>query len=260
MHLKWFPSMSWDKARQLRNAAQYCFRFRRKGQRHDILRLERELNPLRDIGMESLSSEGIIHGWMEAGWVKISPNGNELRLTEAGNEQLAQWEEEDSLWAQGATEEIKLAKRLKAGEPATNLRKIAQVIRNGTLICVHDPYITVDALLTLLKLGGLGVDICKDLHLLMAPLKAGKAVASIASYLRDLNTEMCSQWKLRSYTGTTKPHRRFLILQDKSVITCGLSLNNINKDEALDRISMGDNLADYDRNFFDKCWVSATPV
>ena len=250
--------MNWDESRQLRHAAQCRLHFLRDGQRKNILDLGRDLELLGYDGMAgSLSSESIIHGWTEGGWVRISPNGSELRLTEAGIEQLAQWEEEDALWNQGATEEIKLAKRLKAGEPAMNLRRIVQVIGNETLVGVHDPYITEDALVTLQKLRGIGIVISKKLRLLTAP-KVGKAAAS--SFLRDLNTEASSQWELRAYTSTIKPHRRFLILQDNCVITCGLSLNNLNKDEALDRIPMGDELAGYDRNFFDSCWVSATQV
>lgn len=246
---------------QLRHAAQYSWRFLRSGQRKDIQDLRSDLDLLGYRGMVgSLSPDDIIHGWAEAGWVRISPNGTELRLTEAGIEQFAQWEEEDALWAQGAPGEIKLAKRLKAGEPARNLRKIAQVVGNGTLTCVHDPYTDVKALETLQKMRDLGVVIAKDLRLLRAPPKAARAAASIASFLRDLNAEMSSQWELRAYASTTTPHRRFLILQDKSVITCGLSLNNINKDEALDWIPNGADLANYDRSFFDTCWVSATPL
>jgi hypothetical protein len=165
-------------------------------------------------------------------------------------EQFAKWEEEDALWEGGVTEEIKFAKRLKAGEPATNLRKLAQVVEGGTLTSVHDPYIDEKALETLQKLKGLGVDISKTLLLLTGP-KVGKAAASVKSFLQDLNAEMSSKWELRAYSGATRPHRRFLILQDKSVITCGLSLNNMNKDEALDHLPMGDDLADYDRKFFD---------
>jgi len=252
--------MTWDKPAQLRHSAQYCWRFLLNGQRKSILDLKKELELIGYHGMiASLSAESIIHGWKEAGWIKISPNESELRLTEAGIEQFAQWKEEDSLWEQGTTETIKLAKRLKAGEPATNLRKMAQIIGKGILTSVHDPYTDEQALETLQKLKGLGVEISQNLHLLTAP-KAGKAAASVASFLRDLNAEIGCQWELRAYSGKTKPHRRFLILQDKSIITCGLSLNNINKDEVLDQIMMSDELAGHDREFFDKCWLSATPV
>jgi hypothetical protein len=252
--------MDWDTSRQLRHAAQCSLRFLRNGQRQDIMYLRSRLELLGYNGMvESLSADEIIHGWTKAGWVKISPNGSELRLTEAGVEQFAHWEDEDALWEQGATETIKFAKRLKAGEPATNLRKIADVIGSVTLTGVHDPYTNEKALETLLKLKGLGLTISKNLRLLTAP-KVGKAVVTITSFISDLNIEMGSQWELRAYASTIKPHRRFLILQDKSVVTCGLSLNNINKDEALDRIPAGNELAEYDRNFFNNCWTSATPV
>ena len=252
--------MNWDKTEQLRHAAQYCWRFLLNGQRKNILDLKKELELIGYHGMiESLSSDSIIHGWKEAGWIKISPNGRELRLTEAGIEQFAQWKEADSLWEQGTTETIKLAKRLKAGEPAKNLQKIVQIIGKGILTGVYDPYIDEKALETLQKLKGLGVEISKTLRLLTAP-KAGKAAASVASFLRDLNAEISSQWELRAYSGKTRPHRRFLILHDKSIITCGLSLNNIDKDEVLDQIRRGDELAVHDCEFFDNCWVSATPV
>jgi hypothetical protein len=181
-------------------------------------------------------------------------------LTEAGIEQFAQWKEEDSLWEQGATETIKLAKRLKAGEPVTNLRKIKQIIGKGILTSVHDPYTDIKALETLHKLKSIDVGISKTLRLLTAAQKTSKAAALVASFLRDLNAELGSQWELRAYSGKTKPHRRFLILEDKTIITCGLSLNNINKDEALDRIPMGDELAKHDYELFEKCWAAATPV
>jgi hypothetical protein len=252
--------MTWDISKQLRHAAQSSWRFLLNGDRKNIMELKTELKLIGFIGMAaSMSAESIIHAWTEAGWVKISPNGYELRLTETGIEQFAQWKEEDSLWEKGTTETIKLAKRLKAGEPATNLQKIAQVIGKGILTSVHDPYTDEKALVTLQKLKGLEVKISKNLRLLTAP-KSGNAAASVTSYLRDLNAEMNVQWELRAYSGTIKPHRRFLILQDKSIITCGLSLNNVNKDEVLDQIPMNDELAKHDRDFFDKCWASATPV
>jgi hypothetical protein len=253
--------VNWEESHQLRHAAQ-CSRLRslRGGQRANILDLERELRNLGYDGMVgSLSAESVVQSWTEKGWVKISPSGSELRLTDAGAEQLAQWEEEDALWDKGATEDIKLPQRLKAGQPATNLRKLAQVITSETLTGVHDPYLDEKALETLQKLGGLCVNISKTLRLLTIP-KAEKAAASVNSFLRDLNIEMGSQWELRAYSGAAKPHRRFLILGDKTIVTCGLSLNNLNKDEVLSRLPMGNELADYDRTFFEDCWGSAKPL
>jgi hypothetical protein len=253
--------MNWGESQQLRHAAQ-CSRLNalRAGGRANILDLERELRDLGYDGMiASLPAESIVQGWKDKGWIQISPSGFELRLTEAGIEQFAKWEEEDALWGRGAREEIKLAKRLRAGEPATNLRKLAQIIEGSTLIRVHDPYIDEKALETLLKLRGLSVGISKDLLLLTVP-KAPKAAGSLNSFLADLNSETSGRWELRGYSGTTKPHRRFLILQDSSVVTCGLSLNNINKDEVLDRLPAADVNAEYDRKFFDSSWRLAKPL
>ena len=158
-----------------------------------------------------------------------------------------------------STEVIKFATRLKAGEPATNLQKIAQVIGKEALVCVHDPYIREETLVTLQKLNGIGVGISKNLRLLRA-IKTGMAATSITSFLKDLNTEMSSRWQLRAYTSTAKPHRRFLILEDKSVLTLGLSLNDVNKDEVLDRIPADNDLADHDCKFFEDCWTAGTSV
>jgi hypothetical protein len=257
--LEWFPSM-WREYQQLRHAALCCFRFLQNGERKDVLEVKRELGLLGYDGMvASMSSDDVVDGWGKAGWITISPNGFEFRVSDAGREQFAQWKDEDSLWMQGASQNIQLAKRLKAGEPATNLRKIAQVIGNAVLTSVHDPYTTEDSLQTLLKLKGLGISIALDLRLLTIP-KSAKVSAAISSYLRDLNTEVSARWELRAYTASAaKPHRRFMIFQDKTIITCGLSLNNIDKDEVLDRIPAGE-LADYDRSFFDSCWSSGVPV
>lgn len=242
---------------QLRQAAQCSWHLLQNEQRADILRLKKHLEECGFKGtVACISADAVIYGWTEAGWVKISPNRSELRLTETGIEQLAQWKDEDDLWEQGANEGIKFAKRLKAGQPATNLLKIAEVIGNGIMTDVFDPYTDALALRTLLKLNGMGVKISKGLRLLRKPI-IGVAAQTLASSLNDLNVEMSTQWELRA---TIKPHRRFLVLQDKTVITLGLSLNDVNKDEALDRIPTNDNRAAHDCKFFDDCWAKSTAL
>jgi hypothetical protein len=158
------------------------------------------------------------------------------------------------------TEVIKLATRLKAGEPAKNLRKIAQVIGKEALVCVHDPYIRVETLVNLQKLEGVGVIISKNLRLLTADKIGNPSKMAVASFLKDLNKEMSSRWQLRTYIGTAKLHRRFLILEDKSVVIIGLSLNDVDKDEVLDRIPAGSNDASHDCKVFEDCWTASTPV
>jgi hypothetical protein len=149
---------------------------------------------------------------------------------------------------------------LKAGEPAKNLRKIAQVIGKEALVCVHDPYIRVETLVNLQKLEGVGVIISKNLRLLTADKIGNPSKMAVASFLKDLNKEMSSRWQLRTYIGTAKLHRRFLILEDKSVVIIGLSLNDVDKDEVLDRIPAGSNDASHDCKVFEDCWTASTPV
>src|SRR5437016_12644686 len=84
--------MNWDESRQLRHAAECSWQHLRNGQREDILELERRLRLLGYDGMVvGLSAEDIIDGWKKEGWIKFSPDGNELRLTQNGIEQLTQW-------------------------------------------------------------------------------------------------------------------------------------------------------------------------
>jgi len=49
-------------------------------------------------------------------------------------------------------------------------------------------------------------------------------------------------------------HRRFSICSDGSVVTFGLSLNNLNKDEVIEFIPANDPHAEHDRNFFEEKW------
>lgn len=158
------------------------------------------------------------------------------------------------------TEVIKLATRLKAGEPVTNLQKIAQVIGKEALVCVHDPYIRIETLVNLQKLEGIGIIISNNLRMLTANKIGNPAKTAVVSFLKDLNTEMSSRWQLCAYIGTAKLHRRFLILEDKSVVIVDLSLNDVDKDGVLDRVPAGSNDASHDCEFFEDCWKASTPV
>jgi hypothetical protein len=83
---------------------------------------------------------------------------------------------------------------------------------------------------------------------------------SLISLLNDLNTERNTAWEIRTYVQATNPHRRFLALSDGSVVTCGMSLNDINKDEVLDREPAGSENANHDQKFFDEKWKAGTVV
>jgi hypothetical protein len=262
--------MQWDKNAQLRNSAIELWPgLLTGGRRIEIGRIRMGLvsagmsaqfKALGYVGGASiLSADSILEGWKKAGWIEVSPDQTEIRLHADGEEQLAQWQEEDRLWRSGETGELELPKRLKAGEPATNLRRVGQVIGKRSIECVHDPYTRAASIQNLLKLSELGTLISPHLRLLGSTLSKIDA-QTLAAFLHDLNTEKESQWEVRTYAKPERPHRRFLICADGSIITCGLSLNNLNKDEVLDVILANDKLADHDQKFFEEKWKLGTPV
>jgi len=254
--------MQLDKEAQLRHYASYFWpEFLTGGRSIKIVGLRQRLlmarrgDPLRQhgYGVSTLSVGSILEGWKKAGWIEFSPDHAEIRLKADGEGQLARWQEEDGLWRSGETGELELPKRLKAGEPATNLRRICQVVGRRTVECIHDPYTDGQALLNLLKLRELGASISPRLRLLRRPASSIER-QTLASFLRDINTEKSSQWEVRPDVTPAKPHRRFLICTDGSIITCGMSLNKVNKDEVLDDIPASDKGADHDRKFFEDKW------
>jgi hypothetical protein len=226
----------------------------------NILGLRRQLQLVGRTGVvPNFSADSILEGWKKAGWVEVSPDRTEIRLNADGVEQLAKWQEEDRLWRSGVTGDLELPKRLKGGEPATNLRRIAQVIANRAIGCIHDPYTRAQSLQNLLKLNELGVLLSPRLRLLGGALSKLDA-QTLAAFLVDLNAEKQNQWEARTYTTPQKPHRRFLVCADGSIITCGLSFNNLNKDEVLEVIPANDKLAEHDRKFFEEKWKLGTTV
>jgi len=203
----------------------------------------------------------IIEAWKDSRWIVFSPDGSELRLTPKGHEQLAFWEEEDRLWKNGGnTSEMPLAKRLVAGEPASNLRRIQSVIGGSTVNGIHDPYTTPGSLETLLKLADMKTKFSLMLRLLRPPVTKPTERAALVGLLKDINSERKTTWVIRTYVRPTKPHRRFLVLDDGSIVTCGMSLNQIDKDEALERIVAGSEYAIHDRAFFEDEWKGGTPL
>jgi len=253
----------WNEADQLRHAGLY-FWPRMIGRRTEYFRLCEDLRLLGFDGMvASLSAEDIIDGWIKPGWVVLSPNHFEIRITEVGEEQLDKWKEEDRLWNERGTETMPLKKRLMAGEPAKNLRKIQSIIGNSTVAGIHDPYTTAGSLGTLLKLADLGTKLSPALRILGSPKPLSKSTDSMAiiGLLKDINTERKATWEVRTYTESgKKPHRRFLVLDDGSIVTCGMSLNHIDKDEVLDCEPAGSENAKHDQQFFDDKWKIGTVV
>ncbi|HWW02983.1 MAG TPA: hypothetical protein VNZ64_25000 [Candidatus Acidoferrum sp.] len=149
-----------------------------------------------------------------------------------------------------------LKERLVAGEPARNLRKIKNIIGKSTVTGIHDPYTTTGSLETILKLADMETKFGPSLRILGTPSPLSKSTEkkSLIGLLKDINTERAANWEVRTYVQASKPHRRFLVLDDGSVVTCGMSLNHIDKDEVLDREPAGSENAKYDSQFFEGKW------
>jgi hypothetical protein len=210
--------------------------------------------------MGSIDAESIIHYWQQAGWIEFAPDGIQIRITSQGREQFETWKEEDRLWGTGDTNEMPQAKRLVAREPARNLRKISAVIGSSTVTGIHDPYTRTDSLKNILSLSDGGTMFSPSLRLLSAPgLKPTESI-SLVNFLNQINVERSSDWEIRVYSTSSRPHRGFLVCDDGSVITCGTSLNKIDKDEILDRLPAGSELAEHDGQFFEENWVTGTSL
>jgi AbiJ N-terminal domain 4 len=156
-------------------------------------------------------------------------------------------------------EPMPLKERLVAGEPARNLRKIKDMIGGATVTAIHDPYTTTGSLETILKLADMGTKFSNSLRI----LGTGKTLSnstekkSFLGLLKDINTERKASWEVRVYSTAIKPHRRFLILNDGSTVTCGMSLNHIDKDEVLDHEPSGSENAKHDQDLFEEKWKAA---
>ena len=155
-----------------------------------------------------------------------------------------------------------LKERLVAGEPARNFQKIKDMVGTAVVTAVHDPYTTTGSLDTILKLADMGAKFSPSLRILGTEKTLSKSIEkkSFKSLLKDINSERKATWEARVYPASSKPHRRFLMLQDGSVVTCGMSLNHIDKDEVLDHEVAGSENAQHDHKLFGQQWKIATAI
>ena len=227
----------------------------------DVLRLSEDLTHHGFDGrLGSIDAESIIQNWQMAGWIESSPDALQIRITALGREQFERWKEEDRLWGTGDTNEMPMAKRLVVGEPARNLRKVSAVIGSSIVTGIHDPYTRTDSLKNILSLLDGGTLFSPSLRLLIAPGITPTESISLVNFLNQINTERASNWEIRVYSTPSKPHRRFLFCEGGSVITCGMSLNKIEKDEILDLLPSGPELAKQDVRFFEENWNRGTSL
>lgn len=144
--------------------------------------------------------------------------------------------------------------RLEAKEPASNYRRLVELIGTLRIEAVFDPFLEergLDNLLTLIKLGS---SVSPKVRLITSS-KVGAKVNQ--KYVRAWLTETgCRLGEFRVSSSVEPiPHRRFILLNGGKCLILGLSLNELGKDEAAHLEDDGP-----DRIFFDKEWMMAQPL
>jgi AbiJ N-terminal domain 4 len=157
---------------------------------------------------------------------------------------------------------VPVKERLVAGEPFENLRKLKAIIGGSTVTAIHDPYITAASLETILKLADMGAKFSPSLRILGTEKALSKPTEkkTFIGLIKDVKSERKVSWEFRVFPAGSRPHRRFLVLHDGSIVTCGMSLNHIDKDEVLDHESSGSENAKHDQDLFEQEWRTATPL
>ena len=211
-------------------------------------------------GIEFEPSQAIEFWVQQEQLLEVSSDHKQFRFTPKGIEIVEKWEDDMRLWNSGSNKPMPLVKRLDASEPARNIRKIKDIIGTSTVTAIHDPYTRAASLETIVTLADLETKFSRSLRILGAPLTKVTEKGSLINFLKHINTERNSRWEIRAYMAASKPHRRFLVLEDGGIVTCGMSLNRIDKDEVLDREQGGSEYAKHDCEFFEDNWRKGTPL
>jgi len=118
--------------------------------------------------------------------------------------------------------------RINKSEPASNKVKLVDLINGRSIKKIFDPYFDNKSIKLLLSLSHLGLKLNNDLQCLTS-LRMKKSIDSI--FVNDFNSELSVNMGIKLLSSNNE-HRRFMILDDDSVIILGCSLNDINKNEA----------------------------
>jgi hypothetical protein len=141
--------------------------------------------------------------------------------------------------------------RLVAGQPASNVAWIQTLIGSAQVQAVHDPYLDDKGLDTLRILFRLGVHTIPNLRLITDRSSNRLTEAFAKAFLSEFG---CQAGEVRR-SAAANPHRRFMLLSGGQSLILGLSLNDINKDEAA---HLENDLQD--RPFFEQEWNAGTLV
>jgi hypothetical protein len=145
--------------------------------------------------------------------------------------------------------------RLGAGEPFSNVKKIADLIAGHEIQAVFDPYLDASGLTCLLDIFSCGAAQSYSLRLLSSTrMTQGK----VPRLTKSLMAQWFAQRGITAGEVRLMPpseHRRFMLLSGGQSLILGMSLNSIAKNEAV-RLEPDTE----DRPFFESVWASATPL
>jgi len=137
-------------------------------------------------------------------------------------------------------------------EPASNYSNIARLIGSTRVSCVYDPYLDDKGLDNFRVLINLTKALAPSVRMITST-KGAKKLSQ--SYTQAFFSELgCTDGKVRR-TSSRKPHRRFMLLTGGQSLVLGMSLNDLNKNEA---VSVEDDALD--REFFEAEWDSSIPL
>ncbi len=116
------------------------------------------------------------------------------------------------------------------GKPASNFSRIANLIGSSRVEAVYDPYLDNKGIANLLTLVGLANSVIPGLRLITAITEPGRLSRNfVRDYFRELG---CHSGEIRK-TSSKKPHRRFMLLSGGQALIMGMSLNDLDKNEAV---------------------------
>jgi len=136
--------------------------------------------------------------------------------------------------------------RLNQVDKATNKTKIIALSNGKTLESIFDPYFETKSIMTILSLWKLGLVLNKTVRV----LKTTKTKID-QQFLGDFESETGIELKIKCCQ-SKKEHRRFMIFQNCEILILGMSLNDINKNEAAHL-----EISKEDCDFFEDQWKAS---
>ncbi len=137
-------------------------------------------------------------------------------------------------------------------EPASNFSRLARLIGSSQIEAVYDPYLDDKGLGNLLILVRLANSASSSLRLITSRKEAERLSSSfITAFFTELGA---SSGEVRK-TSSPRPHRRFMLLSRGRSLIMGMSLNDLNKNEAAHTET--DVL---DKAFFEAEWAASQPL